>query len=167
MKINFPFFSKKLKSVCTTKQIIHEVDGEDKRLSDVLGDTSRYGLLRINGKELYEMGGWGYDLTSRIQLWAPFSPISYIYHNKGFDLQITTTSENHATFKLYNDVISLTCDLSLEVDPETGDSQLVVANFRILPYNEVLQEILEEEVRSMYESVDTGEIVYLINIDNA
>lgn len=53
MKINFPFFSKKLKSVCTTKQIIHEVNGEDKRLDEILSGGP---CVTINGKDPLDYG---------------------------------------------------------------------------------------------------------------
>lgn len=57
MKIKFPF--KKIKSVCNTKQVVHEVDGEDKRLSDIVGttDISLTGLKELEflyDKNIYE-----------------------------------------------------------------------------------------------------------------
>lgn len=166
MKIKFPFFSKKFPWVCTTDQVVHQVDGKDKKLSDILGDTNRYGFLRINGKEVYEIGEVVYDLYSNIERWASSSPISYIYFNKGFDLQITKTSNNSATFELYNNVISLTCDVSFEEDLETGDLLPVVENFRMLPYNEALQEQLGGELSDLYSSLDGKNFLDIINIDN-
>lgn len=123
MKIKFPFFSRKLKAVCTTEQVIHQVDGQDKKLSEVLNSSGAHPLVTINGKDPLD---YGEDSTLMLYLskavinMLDTIGISYLYFNSPVDLTFEMTSEYSADVRFITSAFRVATGVEVEtVDEES------------------------------------------------
>lgn len=128
MKIKFPFFSRKLKAVCTTEQVIHQVDGQDKKLSEVLNSSGgAHPLVTINGKDPLDYGELCIAmlyLATDVKNILDELGISHLYFNSPVDLTFETTSESAAN--VYFTTSAFRFDTTTAVENNGVEPQTVV-----------------------------------------
>lgn len=121
-KIKFPF--KKVKNVCTTEQVIHRVDGQDKKLSEVLNGGA-HPLVTINGKDPLDYGELCITmlyLAADVKNILDEPGISHLYFNSPVDLTFETTSESAANVYFTTSAFKFRTTVTVEtndVEPQT------------------------------------------------
>lgn len=124
-KIKFPF--KKVKNVCTTEQVIHRVDGQDKKLSDVLNSYDKVPIT-INGKSPIE---YTEDMLALICLAVDFKQaldeagIYCLYPNKPVNIEFKMFDKLTADVE-FQGLFYGTLAIGIEQDAESGNHVLVV-----------------------------------------
>lgn len=167
-KIKFPF--KKVKNVCTTEQVIHRVDGQDKKLSEVLNSVP----ITINGKspiEYIEDDPVFIYFSVVLKQCLDQSGLYYLYPNTSVDVKVTMTSERSADINVQG-VLYVSTSASHEIDAETGESRIVVGDIIDIDKNpEYMRSFVQYQmgprVREALEMLSSDDIQAIFDYFNA
>lgn len=153
MKIKFPFFSKKFPWVCTTEQVVHQVDGKDKKLSEVLSGGP---CVTINGKDPLDYGEYSVSMSeiaaNTVSIFNRLG-MPYLYIFSPIDITFELTSPQSADVNIKTKDFMFLTDYSVETDAETEEKRVV--------FGEGVYRVFDER----YENLDLRGILDTIHED--
>lgn len=133
MKIKFPFFSKKFPWVCTTEQVVHQIDGKDKKLSEILSGGP---CVTINGKDPLDYGEYSASMLEiAAKTVAAFSDIgmAHLYIFSPIDVVFDLTSPKGGDIYFITKDFECFTTFSMEIDAETAQKVTPIGEVGINP----------------------------------
>lgn len=131
MKIKFPFFSKKFPWVCTTEQVVHQVDGKDKKLSEVLSGGP---CITINGKDPLDYGEYSASMLEiAAETVSVFNNlgIPHLYIFSPIDVVFELGSPSSGDIYFITKDFECFTSFSIETDAESGEKVTVIGEVGI------------------------------------